>query len=182
MVCATWIIAFASIIAALAAIASSFYVRKGIEEQTRNFEKQTISYQLSLSADMALRLEQQFNQTTFKKIRSLAAKSLLSHDDEAAAEDIFDFFDSIGLFVRLRALQEEVVHSYFFHWINLYWRAGKHHIGVKQKETLEVWKDFEALYRKMCAIEKRKNPESEDLKMPAARLEEQLQEEINLIE
>ncbi|HXM22200.1 MAG TPA: hypothetical protein VN948_13160 [Terriglobales bacterium] len=182
MLCATWIIAFAGVLAALAAIASALYVRKGIAEQTRNFEKQTTAYQLSLSVEMALRLDQQFNQIEFRKIRSLAAKALLYHANEGIAEDIFDFFDSIGLFVKLGAFRDEIAHSYFFHWINLYWHAGKQHIGMKQKETSEVWKDFETLYRKVCAIEKRKNPESDDLKMPTERLREQLQDEADLLE
>jgi hypothetical protein len=174
MLCATWIIAFAGILAALAAIASAFYVRKGIEEQTRNFEKQTASYQLSLSVEMALRFDQQFNQAEFRKIRSSAGRALLTHKDEALAEEVFDFFDSIGLLVKLGAFREELAYSYFFHWINLYWHAGKHQMGLKQKETSEVWKDFETLHRKVSAIEKRKNPESEDLKMTAERLRAQL--------
>jgi hypothetical protein len=181
MLCATWIIAFASILAALAAIASAFIVRKGIEEQTRNFEKQTATYQLSLSVELALRLDQQFNQTEFRKIRSRAAKALLSHEN-GIAEDIFDFFDSIGLFVKIGALRDQIAHSFFFHWINLYWHAGKQHVGSKQKETSEVWNDFEELYRRVCVLEKRKNPDSEDLKMPPERLLEQLQDEADLLE
>lgn len=181
MLCATWIIALAGILASLAAIASAFYVRKGIEEQTKNFEKQTNAYQLSLSVDVALRLDRQFNETEFRKSRSMAAKALLAHANEELAEDVFDFFDTIGLFVKLGALREDVAHSYLFHWINLYWNAGKQHIGSKQKATSEVWKDFEALYRKVCAIEKRKNPDSEDLKILPDRLQEQLQDEADLV-
>jgi len=130
---------------------------------------------------MALRLDAEFNKTEFKRTRSLAAKALSYHENENEAEDIFDFFDSVGLFVKLGALGDEIAHSYFFHWINLYWHAGKQHIGFKQKEASELWKDFESLYRKLCAIEKRKNQDSEDLKMPAERLRDQLQDEIDLL-
>lgn len=182
MLCATWIIAFASIVAASAAIASAFVVRSGIEKQTNNFEKQANAYQLALSVEMALKLDRQFNEAGFKKLRSLAAKALLSHEAEKDTEDIFDFFDSLGLLVKLDVLHNEIAHSYFFHWINLYWLAGRHYIGARQKETSEVWKDFELLYRKVCSIEKRKNPESEDLKMPDDRLQEQLEDEAHLIE
>lgn len=57
---------------------------------------------------------------------------------------------------------------------------GKHHVGARQKETSEVWKDFEMLFRKVCEIEKLRNPDSEDLKMPEDRLRAQLQDEIDL--
>jgi hypothetical protein len=178
MVCATWIIAIASIITALAGIASALYVRWGIKEQTASFEKQSTTYRLSLSLDLALRLDDRFNRPEFKEARSRAAAALLARQNESEAEEVFDFFDSIGLVVRLGAFREEIAHSFFFHWINLYWNAGKHFIGTKQKETSEVWKDFESLYHKVRAIEKQKNPDSEDLKLLPDRLNDQLQEEM----
>lgn len=182
MLCATWIIALAGVLAALAAIASAIYVRQGIKEQTRNFERQTNAYQLSLSVELALRLDQQFNQIEFRKTRSLAARALLSGENEQLAEEVFDFFDSIGLLVKLGALHDDIAHSYFFHWINLYWHAGKHLVGSKQKETSEVWKNFETLYRRVYTIEKRRNPDSADLKALPQRIREQLQDEADLLE
>ena len=93
---------------------------------------------------------------------------------------MFDFFDTVGLFVRLGALGEDIAYSMFFHWINLYWRAGKRYIGGKQKEVSQVWKDFEWLFERVSEVERKRHPDSEDLTMPAERLKSQLQEEYDL--
>ena len=69
----------------------------------------------------------------------------------------------------------------FIHWINLYWRAGKNHIGAKQKDTASVWKDFELLYHQVSEVEKQKHTDSEDLKMTEDRLHSQLQDEVALV-
>ncbi len=175
-----WIPASAAVVAALAAVVSAYFVGKSIQQQTRNFEKQSAAYGLSLSADTALKFDTTFNAPTFKKVRSRAAKALLTHTNEAEAEDVFDFFDTLGLFVRLGALNNEVVHSLFFHWINLYWKAGKGYVGSKQMESSTVWKDFKNLYDRVQVIERQRNPDSEDLTMPDGRLRQQLQEEIDL--
>src|SRR5439155_3815244 len=111
MTLATWVLALASLV-------SLYVVYKGTREQAKNFEKQLAAYRLSLSADTALKFDAAFNTPAFKKIRSSAAKALLSHTDETEAEDVFDFFETVGLFVRLGALGEEVAYSLFFHWIN----------------------------------------------------------------
>ena len=84
------------------------------------------------------------------------------------------------MFVKRGALDEGIAYSVFFHWINLYWKAGKHHIGARRQDAAAVWGDFEGLYKKVCDIERQTDSESEDLKMPDSRLRQQLQEEIDL--
>jgi hypothetical protein len=51
----------------------------------------------------------------------------------------------------------------------------------KQAETSHVWNEFRKLCERVREIEREKDPESEDLKMPEDRLRRQLQEEINLL-
>jgi hypothetical protein len=116
----TWI----NVVLAVTAVISACVVWEGIKEQNVNFEKQSAAYQLALSADTALKFDARFNEPGFKRLRSIAAKALLTHTSEEEAEDVFDFFDTVGLFVRLGALSGEVAHSLFFHRINLYWKAG----------------------------------------------------------
>ncbi|MGA7217889.1 MAG: hypothetical protein WBX38_06220 [Candidatus Sulfotelmatobacter sp.] len=180
LIYANWVMAATAIAAALAAIASARYARKAIGGQQKNFDNQIAEYRLTLSAETALKFQTAFDDKTFKKARVKAAQALPNKQGESEAEDVFDFFDTVGLFVRLGALNAEIAHSVFFHWINLYWRAGKHHIGSKQADTAAVWKDFEFLYNRMCEFEKRKDPNAEDLKMPDSRLRQQLKEEFDL--
>ena len=96
------------------------------------------------------------------------------------AEDLFDFFDTIGLFTRLGVLDVQIAHSLFFHWINMYWCAGKHYLGSMQKDSAQRWNDFEWLYKQVVTVEKTRVPGSEDLKMTHAFIQKQLQDEANL--
>jgi hypothetical protein len=180
MLYATWIVAAASIAAALAACLSARTVSKEMKRQNESLEKQSNAYRLALSVDIVHKFDVSFNEPNFRATRSKAAKALLSKMNEGEAEDVFDFFDTVGLFVKLGALTDELAYSVFFHWINLYWIAGKHHIGSKQTETSTVWNNFRKLSETVREIERQKDPESEDLKMPENRLHEQLQEEIDL--
>ena len=180
MLFATWIIAAASLFAALAACLSARTVSKEMKRQNESLEKQLNAYKLALSVDIMLKFDARFNEPNFKATRSNAAKALLSKTYQEEAEDVFDFFDTVGLFVNLGALSDVLAYSVFFHWINLYWTAGKEYIGSKQTETRAVWVDFQELSEKVREIERQRDPESEDLKMPEGRLQELLQEEIDL--
>jgi hypothetical protein len=180
LIFANWVMAAATVAAALAAIVSARYARRAISDQQKNFDRQLAEYKLTLSSETVLKFQTAFDDAAFKKVRAAAAQALLNKRNERNAEDVFDFFDTVGLFVRMGALNGEIAHSVFFHWINLYWRAGRNYIGSKQADTAAVWKDFESLYSRMCDVEKRKDPNSEDLKMPDSRLREQLKEEFDL--
>lgn len=180
LIYATCIMAGSTAIAAMAAGASAYYARRSVNEQKKSFEKQLREYKLTLSAETALKFESKFNDLNFKRIRSRAATALLNQQNETETDDVFDFFDTLGLFVRLGALTEEIAYAIFFHWVNLYWKAGRRRIGAEQKDRAAVWKDFEFLYSTVCEIERRRHADSEDLRMPDSRLKQQLQEEVTV--
>ena len=163
------ITAWAAIIAALAAAAGVFVASKSRKD-----------FRLSLAADLSMKLDDRFNSDEFKKARSTAAKALLSGQDLGEAEDVFDFFETIGLFVQTSALTPEFAHNFFFHWINLYWNAGKNYIDQKRQDARPLWEDFEFIYNAVLKIEKRKDPNSKDLRSSEERIREQLQEEAAL--
>jgi hypothetical protein len=177
---ANWVIAVASILTAIGAIVSAYYARRAVAEQQVNFDRQIADYKLTLHAETLLKFESEFNSADFKRSRCVAAKALLYKRNEEEAEDIFDFFETVGLFVKVGALTPKIVYSVFFHWINLYYKAGKHHIGSRRQDTDALWGDFQGIYNAVCEIEKQTDPDSEDLKMPESRLHKQLQEEIDL--
>jgi hypothetical protein len=143
---------------------------------------QNKSFKLTLGADLLMKLDERFQKPNFKQSRAEAASSLRDHDDEGRAEDVFDFFDTMGLFVRRGALDKEFVHNAFFHWINLYWVAGRDHIRRRQSVSKELWCDFEYLYRKVLEIEKRRDPRSKDIELSQSSLEDYLANETSLLE
>lgn len=142
---------------------------------------QTRSFRLSLAADLSMKLDDRFQDKEFAAIRSRAARALKGHIAEDEAEDVFDFFETIGMFVRLRALNAEIAHNFFFHWINLYWVAGRDHIRRKQATAKSLWRDFESLHKKVLDIERRKDPTSKDLELTADAIDRYLDDEIALI-
>ncbi len=167
-------LAVASLVTAMGTIASPIVVWQMMRSQKND-------YKLALAADLAMKFDDRFNGTGFLHTRSVAATSLLPSNTGEDAEDVFDFLDTVGLFTRLGALDVQIAHSLFFHWINLYWSAGKHYIGSVQKDSAQRWNDFEWLYKQVIAVEKTKDPGSEDLKMTQELLQKQLRDEANLV-
>lgn len=141
---------------------------------------QNNAFKASLAADQSMKLDDRFNAPEFRRIRARAARALLDHVSEEDAEDVFDFFETVGLFTRRGVLDEEIVHSFFFHWINLYWVAGKDHIAKKQRDAHSAWKDFGELYLKVLKIESRDDSSSKDLDISPERLALYLNDEVAL--
>ena len=96
----------------------------------------------------------------------------------AESEEVLDFFETIGLFMKSGALNEEIAYSFFFHWINLYWNAAQRHIQTRRKENNTAWQDFEYAYKKVITLERRKDKASADLVLLADRMKRYLGEEI----
>lgn len=141
---------------------------------------QITSFKSSLAADLAMKLDDRFSLAEFRAIRAKAALALRNHVTEEDAEDVFDFFETVGLFTRRRILDVEIVHSFFFHWINVYWIAGRDHISKKQRGTHSAWKEFGDLYLKVLKIEKEQDPESEDISPSPEKITSYLNDEIAL--
>ena len=117
---------------------------------------------------------------SFQQTRSHAAQALLSSQKLVEAEDVFDFFETVGLLVRTGALTKDLAYNFFFHWINLYWVAGQGYIQEKRKVAKSLWEHFEYLYDIFQQSERMKDADSEDLKLAEQprRIRDLLKEEI----
>lgn len=91
--------AIAAVVAAAAAVIAILLQNKSFKE--------------NLTADLAMKLDDRFALPEYKEIRSRAARALQNRIDEEDAEDVFDFFEMVGLFTRRKALDVEIVHSFF---------------------------------------------------------------------
>lgn len=140
--------------------------------------KQTRSFAASVSADLCLKLVDRFESQEMQIVRSKAAKALRDQSSLHAADDVFDFFEIVGLYVRLGTLDKEIAHSFFFHWVNLYWHVGKEYIFKSRKRSREIYCDFEGLYRTVLEIEMKNDPKSRDLDPTAAEVDGFLAQEI----
>jgi len=172
--------AVATSVAALAAAAAAWVSWRGIVKQNAQAKASREDFKLSLAADLSMKLDDRFNTEDFRQIRSHAAQSLLSSQKLVDAEDVFDFFETVGLLVRTGALTKDLAYNFFFHWINLYWVAGQGHIQEKRKVSKSLWEHFEYLYDIVRQSERIKDADSEDLKLAEQpqRLKSLLGEEI----
>jgi hypothetical protein len=166
------ITAWATIVIAIGTLASVYVAYRGIRSQARSFAS-------SVSADLALKLLHDFDSENSRERRSRVADALLKKIKLVEVEELFDAFESIGLFVRRGLLDAEIAHSFFFHWVNLYWVAGKHIIGEKRQASSDLWCDFEFLYKKLSKIEMERDARSRFINpsddLVKACLEEELQ-------
>lgn len=152
-----------------AAVGISYW---GIKKQTESFAK-------TVSADLCLKLIDRFDRPSMLTTRTLAATALLDKSKLEDADDVFDFFETVGLFVRREMLDKEVAHSMFFHWINLYWHAGKAYIFDSRKRSAGIYSEFEQLYETVLAIEMKEYPKSRDINPTEADVAAFLNQEIN---
>jgi hypothetical protein len=174
------LIALATTLAALAAAAAVWVTWRGIAKQNAQAKASRKDFKLSLAADLSMKLEDRFSTEGFQQTRSHAAQALLSSQKLVDAEDVFDFFETVGLLVRTGALTKDLAYNSFFHWINLYWVAGQGHIQEKRKVAKSLWENFEYLYGIVQQSERMKDADSEDLKLAEQpqRLRNLLNEEI----
>ena len=172
--------ALATALAALAAAAAVCVSWRGIAKQNAQAKASREDFKLSLAADLSMKLDDRFNQEDFRQTRSHAAQALLSGQRLVDAEDVFDFFETVGLLVRTGAFTKELAYNFFFHWINLYWVAGQGHIQEKRKVATSLWKNFEDLYNIVQQSERMQDADSDDLKLAEQpqRLQTLLEEEI----
>jgi cbb3-type cytochrome oxidase subunit 3 len=165
------ITAWATIAIAIGTLASVYVAYRGIKSQAQSFAN-------SVSADLALKLLHDFDSEENRKRRSRVADSLLKKIKLAEVDDLFDLFESIGLFVRRGLLDPDVAHSFFFHWVNLYWVAGKHIVEEKRKASADLWCDFELLYKSLLTIEMARDARSRYINPSDDLIRECLEEEL----
>lgn len=164
--------AMATIATAVAGFISAWIAYFAIKRQTQ----QT---QAALGADLSLKLEERFNSEEFHRIRARAARALLEGTNLGEPEDVFDFFETVGLLVRIKTLSADLAYNFFFHWINLYWLAGENYIKTKRQSTKALWEDFEKLYQAVRKIEQLKDSSSSELKLGSEQIKERLKEELS---
>jgi hypothetical protein len=165
------ITAWATLVIALGTIASLLIAFRAIRIQSESMAG-------SVSADLALKLVGGFDKEATVSRRSRVANGFLNKLNLAEAEDLFDFFEQVGLFVRKGLIDAEIAHSFFFHWVNLYWVSGRPLIETKRLASADLWKDFEYLYKRLLEIEMTLDPRSRFINPSDELIRQGLEEEL----
>lgn len=107
----------------------------------------------SLQVQSLLEVEKSFNEPEYRQRRHHAARQLLANAPEKEVDEVLDFLETLGLLVRRKALDAEMVYHTFFYWIDGYWRASA---DVRQRERRKyerVWEDLPRLYARALGFE-----------------------------
>jgi len=117
---------------------------------------------LTTSADLLLRLEDRFDNEDFRETRFEAAKALknITESNQGHIEDVLDFFETIGILVRKKVLNKELVWCSFFYWLHGYFIAGQELIKKQRKRFPSRYNELVTLHRKLLKIEKTVHPYS----------------------
>jgi hypothetical protein len=109
------------------------------------------------AADLLMRFEQNFFGPDKVKQRSLAAQNKLKDpDDYREMEDILDFFETIAMLTRKRALDLYMVWHTFDYWIERYFAIAAPYIRSRQLSEPGVWEDLNWLVPQLEKLRTRK--------------------------
>jgi cbb3-type cytochrome oxidase subunit 3 len=142
------------------------------------FRSQVRSFAASISADLSLKLLREFESDASVARRGRVADALLKGHPSSESEDVFDFFEQVGFFLRKGLIEGDVAHSFFFHWANLYWIAGNPLIEERRIGCEGLWREFEHLYRTTLQIEIATAPRSRFINPSPQLIRESLEEEL----
>src|SRR5439155_22559830 len=87
----------------------------------------------SLQVQSLLAVEKTFSEREFRRIRHDAARQLQTNTPDPEVDDVLNFFATLALLVRRRALDAEMVWHVFFYWLHGYWHAGP--VRVRDRVT-----------------------------------------------
>ena len=109
------------------------------------------------SVDLLFRLENDFFGASKIMQRSLAATNYLTdRDDFAELEDVLDFFETLAMLTRKKALDVYMVWHTFDYWIERYYAIAKPHILRRQAEEPGVWEDLDWLMPRLRKLQAKK--------------------------
>jgi hypothetical protein len=144
--------AIGSLIAAIAALSAARSARASVEAARFSFGVTTLRDLL-----------REFNEAPLRRARRLAAAAVTrgemttepSSEYAREAEDVLDFFETIGLLVRRDALDVETVWHTFYPWVEGWWHAAEPLITRTRATRPHVWGDFARLREQLDTLERK---------------------------
>ena len=136
--------------------------------------RQTRDTHLSLGTQILRDLENQFSASGIKKqcgkfarqYTKLRGRKLLSPNKFSENSSVFDFFETVGILLRRRVLDIELVESSFSYWFVPLWELAERDIEAwrKKHENHGYWRDCGYLYARLVRYEARQR------KIPARKM------------
>lgn len=141
------------------------------------FSYQVHRARFNQSVDLLFKQENDFFGSAKKLQRVKAAQGLLA-GKSLEAEPILDFFETMALLRRRKALDKEMVWHTFFYWIDHYYEATKDSIALRQESDPLVWKDFVVFVKELRKFQTGRKGASSYRPPSAAQVTSFLEEEL----
>ena len=109
----------------------------------------------ALGVDLILKLEASFDSPDMKTARSLAAKALKDGGNTADVEPVLDFFETVGVLLRRRAIDQELAWDSFSYWVLRYAVLAREQIQFRRKDESDetYYQEFEFLVKRLTQTE-----------------------------
>ncbi len=106
-----------------------------------------------LSVQLAMEFDKQFNSDQMRASRKKLAMAIMN-GEEPSSEDVFGFFETIGYYSKMGAIDMETVWNDFSDTILHYWPASREFVKkVREKDNDLYWYvNFEWLYNRVLQI------------------------------
>ena len=115
---------------------------------------------ISFQVELILKLDDKFNSKDFRQLRIKAAKSIMKNNYKDA-EELYDFFETVGLLLHKNSLDKEIVWNTFFYWIHDHWVIGSKYIANEQRDDSSTWEEFKYLHEQVLKVEKKRTKASD---------------------
>jgi hypothetical protein len=135
----------------------------------------------------AFKFDDRLYDSEIKEARSKAARILKDNQGKLRStdrglkdiDDVLDFLEDIGFYVRGDQISPEVAHHHFYHWIRGYYLAARDYIEAWQEQESASWKHVKELFETTREIEAR---DKGSTTLTADQISDFLESEINLVQ
>lgn len=109
------------------------------------------------NAETTLKILDEFHGQRIRNARRRATEAIQQPDTEQTPDDLLDFFDTVGMLLKRRALDDQMLWSILNYWVSRYWCACERYIRQKQQADKALWEDFEYLRIRLAKVHKRRH-------------------------
>ena len=112
----------------------------------------------ALGVGLLLKLEDRFDEPALKEARSSAAIALQAGHQTDDLEIVLDFFETLGLLIRKKTIDEELVWNSFSYWVMRYATLAKPQIERRRKDESDktYYQEFDYLVERINYFEVKK--------------------------
>jgi len=89
----------------------------------------------------------------------------VKRNELCSIDDVLDFLEDLGFYVKGGQISAEVAHHHFYHWIRGYWKTSRSYIEAWRRQEPTRWECVAELFEMTCAIEVSKTNRTRDAEL-----------------